>query len=239
MLVKVKIKNGKRLAASYKRLAKGKSDALSDEKLMAKNKFSQGHPKAPYSVWRSRCAPMVSKKEGIPLMLPHIVTTFMFVLLLCATVAKAQVQVGVGASGAYNFQTKGFGAGLRVETFVLRSLSILALGTYYPSPNLVHEVYGGIDVHYAPFYHPIVRGYVLAGGSVNYWFNHTESNYKLAKPLNFVAEVGGGLVFLDKQLRPFIEYRYNPFFLEGSLHVGLMYFPKISRKLRYDCPTYN
>ena len=47
------------------------------------------------------------------------------------------------------------------------------------------------------------------------------------------------LVFLDKQLRPFIEYRYNPFFLEGSLHVGLMYFPKISRKLRYDCPAYN
>lgn len=159
-------------------------------------------------------------------------------LLLVGQGAMAQVQVGVGASGAYNFQTKGFGAGLRVETYVLRSLSVLVLGTYYPSPNQVHEVYGGIDLHYAPFYHRIVRGYILAGGSVNYWFNHTESNYKLAKPLNFIAEVGGGLMFLDKQLRPFIEYRYNPFYLEGSLHVGLLYFPNFTPRNRYDCPAY-
>ncbi|MCF8257662.1 MAG: hypothetical protein K9J06_08920, partial [Flavobacteriales bacterium] len=92
---------------------------------------------------------------------------------LCTRQAQAQVQVGVGASAGYDFQTKGFAAGLRAEGFVLRSLSVLVLATYYPSPNQVHEVYGGIDVHYAPFYHPIVRGYVLAGGSVNYWFNYT------------------------------------------------------------------
>ncbi len=159
--------------------------------------------------------------------------------LMSASSASAQVQVGVGASGFYNFQTKGFGAGLRVETFVLKSLSLMVHGMYYPSPNVVHEVYGGLDVHYAPFYHPIVRPYALVGGSVNYWFNYEASHYKLAKPLNFVAEVGGGLVFLDKQLRPFVEYRYNPIFLEGSIHVGLMFFPKIRGTDRTHCPAYN
>ena len=151
---------------------------------------------------------------------------------------EAQVNVGFGASGFYNFQTEGFGAGARIEVFVMRSLSVLVHGMYYPSPNQVHEVYGGLDVHYAPFYHPIVRGYILAGGSVNYWFNYAESNYDKAKPLNFIAEVGGGLVFLDKQLRPFVEYRYNPFFLEGSVHVGLMYFPEFIKRNRYTCPAY-
>ncbi len=169
---------------------------------------------------------------------------FRFAFILCAVFGlvsngvQAQVTVGVGASGSYNFQTKGFGAGLRAEVFVVKSVSVLVLGNYYPSPNKVHEVLGGIDVHYAPYYHPIVRAYALAGGSVNYWFNHSESNWSKAKPLNFIAEVGAGLVFLDKQIRPFVEYRYNPIFLEGSIHVGLMYFPDFFQRNRDTCPAY-
>lgn len=161
-----------------------------------------------------------------------------FGMLLSSVAAIAQVQIGFGASGSYNFQTEGWGFGARAEGYVIKSLSVVLQGQYYPTFNQVHEVSGGLELHYAPFYHPIVRPYVLAGGSVNYWFNYNESNFKAAKPLNFIAEVGGGLVFLDKQLRPFAEYRYNPFFLEGSVHVGLMYFPKFRSRNRTTCPAY-
>jgi hypothetical protein len=159
-------------------------------------------------------------------------------ILLGTLTATAQVQIGFGASGSYNFQTEGWGFGVRAEGYVIKSLSVVIQGQYYPSFNKVHEVGGGLELHYAPYYHPIVRPYILAGGSVTNWFNYTESNYKLAKPLNFIAEVGGGLVFLDKQWRPFAEYRYNPIFLEGSVHVGLMYFPKWRSSNRENCPAY-
>ncbi len=159
-------------------------------------------------------------------------------VLLGTMTAMAQIQIGFGVSGSYNFQTEGGGFGARAEGYVIRSLSVVLQGQYYPSFNKVHETGGGLELHYAPYYHPIVRFYILAGGSVNYWFNYTESNYKAAKPLNFIAEVGGGLVFLDKQWRPFAEYRYNPIFLEGSVHAGLMYFPKWKSRNRENCPAY-
>lgn len=159
-------------------------------------------------------------------------------LLAVSSSTVAQIQIGFGASGSYNFQTEGWGFGARAEGYVLKSLSVVLQGQYYPSFNQVHEVGGGLELHYAPIYHPIVRPYILAGGSVTNWFNWSDSNYKLAKPLNFIAEVGGGLVFLDKQWRPFAEYRYNPIFLEGSVHVGLMYFPKFKSRNRTTCPAY-
>ena len=150
----------------------------------------------------------------------------------------AQVQIGFGVSGSYNFQSEGWGFGARAEGYVIKSLSVVLQGQYNPTFNKVHEVNGGLELHYAPYYHPIVRAYVLAGGSVNYWFNYAESNYHLAKPLNFIAEVGGGLVFLDKQVRPFAEYRYNPIYLEGSVVVGIMYFPSFYIRNRTTCPAY-
>ena len=158
--------------------------------------------------------------------------------LLMSIGAMAQVQIGFGVSGSYNFQTEGWGFGARAKGYVIRSLSVVLQGHYNPTFNQVHEVNGGLELHYAPFYHRIVRPYILAGGSVNYWFNFAESNYVAAKPLNFIAEVGGGLVFLDKQVRPFAEYRYNPIFLEGSVHIGLMYFPNFRSRNRTTCPAY-
>lgn len=152
--------------------------------------------------------------------------------------AVGQVQIGLGVSGSYNIQSEAWGFGARAEGYVIKSLSVVLQGHYTPTFNKVHEVYGGLELHYAPFYHPIVRGYVLAGGSVNYWFNFAESNYDKAKPLNFIAEVGGGLVFLDKQVRPFVEYRYNPIYLESRVEVGVMYFPRWVKRNRTTCPAY-
>jgi len=41
-----------------------------------------------------------------------------------------------------------------------------------------------------------------------------------------------------KKFRPFIEYRYNPVWLEGSIHVGLMYYPEIRKRNKETCPAY-
>lgn len=152
--------------------------------------------------------------------------------------SSAQMELGLGVSGSYNIQSEGWGFGLRSELFVLKPLSIVVQGQYYPSFNEVHEVIGGAELHYAPFYHRIVRPYALAGGSVNWWPNFNQSNYDKAKPLSFIAEVGGGAVFLDKQWRPFVEFRYNPFYLEGAVHVGVMFFPNLQGRNRYECPAY-
>lgn len=171
--------------------------------------------------------------------LPYLKIIF---LALCfaslSLTANAQLELGFGVSGSYNIQSEGWGFGARSELFVLKPLSVVIQGQYYPAFNKVHEVIGGAELHYAPFYHRIVRPYALAGGSVNWWPNFNQSNYDKAKPLSFIAEVGGGAVFLDKKWRPFAEFRYNPFYLEGAVHVGIMFFPNLKGRNRYECPAY-
>ena len=162
-----------------------------------------------------------------------LATCFLFTVIF----ANAQIELGFGLSASHNIQSEGWGFGVRSEIFVIRSVSVLIQGQYYPSFNKVHEVIAGAEVHYAPFYHPIVRPYALAGGSVDWWPNFSASNYDKAKPLSFISEVGGGVVFLDKKWRPFAEFRYNPFYLEGAVHVGIMFFPNFQRRGN-DCPAY-
>jgi hypothetical protein len=168
--------------------------------------------------------------------LKNVWLSFLFLLVFNST--SAQVDIGFGVSGSYNIQSEGWGFGARAQWFIFKPLSLLIQGQYYPSFNQVHEVIGGLELHYAPFYHPIVRPYALAGGSVNYWPNFAESNFDKAKPLDVITEVGGGAVFLDKKWRPFLEFRYNPMYLEGAIHIGIMYFPNFKGRNRYDCPAY-
>jgi len=159
-------------------------------------------------------------------------------LLAIGNTAYSQDKFGIGVSAIYNFQTESFGAGLRVEVGLLRRLSIVPQVMYFPAANKVHEIFGTVNLHYTVFYLRKFKGYVIAGGSANYWIDYAESTWERAKPFNVIAEVGGGIAYGVKKFRPFIEYRYNPVWLEGSIHVGLMYYPEIRKRNKETCPAY-
>lgn len=166
---------------------------------------------------------------------------FLFLLslfMVMGETAWSQDKFGIGASAIYNFQTNGIGAGLRADIGLYRRFSIVPQVMYFPSSNKVHEFFGGINLHYRLFYLGKFYGYLIAGGSANYWVNYAESKWKRAKPFSVIAEVGGGIAYGVKKFRPFIEYRYNPLWLEGSIHVGLMFYPERIGKSKGSCPAY-
>ena len=166
---------------------------------------------------------------------------FLFLVSFPAVI-HAQDKLGVGASAIYNFQTESVGVGARAEIGIVNRFSVVPQGMYFFTFNKVHEVFGTLNFHYRLFYLGKFYGYLLAGGSANFWMSHTESHYDKAKPFNVIAEVGGGMAYGDGKWRPFAEYRYNPVWKEGSVHVGLMYFMKWSgkskNKSKGDCPAY-
>jgi hypothetical protein len=150
----------------------------------------------------------------------------------------AQDKFGVGVSAIYNFQTEAFGVGARAEIGIVNRLSVVPQGLYFFQFNKVHEVEGAINLHYRLFYLGRFYGYLLAGGTANYWMNYAESHYDKAKPFNVIAQVGGGMAYGDGKFRPFAEYWYNPIWKEGSVHVGLMYYPEWNGRNKGDCPAY-
>jgi hypothetical protein len=144
-----------------------------------------------------------------------------------------------GISAIYNFQTESFGNGLRVAIPIGKNLSLVPQVSYFYGFNQVHELHEQLNVHYAPFKIGAFTPYAIGGISANQWFNYTESPYKQASLVSFLAEVGGGISFRYKRLAIFAEQRYNPIWKEGSLHVGvLFYFKKKFRGRGNDCPAY-
>lgn len=158
-------------------------------------------------------------------------------LIFQENIVFAQGRVGVGASAIYNFQTESFGAGLRAEVIVTKRLSVVPQAMYFFPFNKVHEIFGGINLHYTAFRIRKFNFYAIAGGSANWWLNYSVSKYKKAKPFNVIAEVGAGVSYGYGKIRPFLEYRYNPVWLEGSVHLGLTYFPDWGGR-KTICPAY-
>ena len=163
------------------------------------------------------------------------VVVLILLLIAIQHASFSQDKFGVGVSAIYNFQTEAVGVGARAEIGIINRLSVVPQGMYFFNFNKVHEVFGGVNFHYRLFYLGKFYGYLIAGGSANYWINYSESHYKRAKPFNVIAEVGGGMAYGTGKFRPFAEYRYNPVWLEGSIHVGLMYYPERRRTI---CPAY-
>jgi len=116
--------------------------------------------------------------------------------------------------------------------------------SYFYGFNQIHELHEQLNLHYAPFRIGAFTPYAIGGISANQWFNYTESPYKQASPLSFLAEVGGGVNFRYKRLGIFAEQRYNPMWKEGSLHVGALLYFKKKKKGRggrgrgNECPAY-
>src|ERR1039457_5874409 len=105
-----------------------------------------------------------------------------FILFSVGHKAYSQDKFGVGASGIYNFQTNGIGAGARVEFRLYKRLSAVPQVMYFPAFNKVHEFFGGVNLHYTIIKYRKWKGYLIAGGSANSWFNYVVSHYVNAKP---------------------------------------------------------
>ncbi len=163
---------------------------------------------------------------------------FVLLLLLISKASYSQDKFGVGVSAIYNFQTEAVGVGARAEIGLFNRLSVVPQAMYFPTFNKVHELFGAINFHYRVFYLGKFYGYLIGGGSANYWINYSESHWKKAKQFSVIAEAGGGMAYGDGKFHPFAEYRYNPVWLEGSIHVGLMYYPEWMGGSRTSCPAY-
>ena len=150
----------------------------------------------------------------------------------------------IGISAIYNFQTESFGNGLRLAVPIGRNFTLVPQVSYFYGFNQIHELHEQLNLHYAPFRIGAFTPYAIGGISANQWFNYTESPYKQASALSFLAEVGGGVNFRYKRLGIFAEQRYNPMWKEGSLHVGALLYFKKKKKGRggrgrgNECPAY-
>ncbi len=132
-------------------------------------------------------------------------------------------KIGLGASGAYNFQNKGFAYGFRVHYQMTPHWAIVPQYTRYMSSNPVFEYYMGANLHYTLTPNP-PRIYLIAGLSYNNWYNYTAYHNDRSKQNNLAEEVGAGLQFGRCCFRPFLEFRYNANWGEGAVHLGFVYF---------------
>lgn len=157
--------------------------------------------------------------------------------ILVVNTAQAQ-NTGFGASGLYNFQTEGIGAGLRYSIHPNENMSFGPQLSYYFPFNKVHEVSLGLGIEYKYLRRDLFDFYALTHVGYNRWLNYEVSPMKGAKPNNYNLEGGLGLV-MTTCLRPFVEYRYNLAFKETHLQMGIIYVFGCDQGSQIDkCPAY-
>ncbi len=171
------------------------------------------------------------------------------ILILIISIGKLKAGgEGFGASVIYNFQTESFGSGLRINFKPYKVFRIVPQVAYYPSFNKVHEYYVGLGLELNVVKIKQYSFYLLAHGAYNGWVNNTESKMKDAKYSNVALEGGFGVVRNKGCWRPFLEYRYNAWWKEGNLRLGIMYvfgcndkYANLNKQRRrsVSCPAYN
>ena len=156
--------------------------------------------------------------------------------------------VGFGASVIYNFQTESWGSGLRVNFKPYKKFRVVPQLAYYPSFNKIHEYYIGLSLELNVVKIKKYTFYLLAHGAFNGWINNDRSTIKDAKYNNLDLEAGLGVVRNKGCWRPFLEYRYNAWWKEANLRLGIMYvfgcndkYSSLNRQRRraVSCPAYN
>jgi len=150
--------------------------------------------------------------------------SFIFFLCLSSLVfaqqKKSSPLYGIGV--LHNFQTKGTAIDLRASIPVFKTLFVSPRFSYFPAFNDIHEYYIGTDLDYhLPLKSKIVP-YVYVGGFYNNWINSSDFHNKKSKKNNVVFEGGAGILFSFNCIHPFLEYRYDTKWKEGSLGAGIM-----------------
>lgn len=150
---------------------------------------------------------------------------FAILITLISFSASAQ-NFGLGGSIMYNFQSEGFGLGVRGNIFPNSKLSYVPQIAYYPgigfSDIKVREYIFGLGLEYKLIQGNRLTYYLIAHGGYNSWSNPEESSLENAQTANWNIDLGGGIT-TNTCLRPFLEYRYNIKFQETHLQFGLLY----------------
>ncbi|MDD3877826.1 MAG: hypothetical protein PHT69_14490 [Bacteroidales bacterium] len=152
---------------------------------------------------------------------------------------KDKTMYGLGVF--YNFQTESIGLDIRARVPLRKHLYVVPRFSYFPAMNKVHEFYLGADVNYTFARLRKFNFYALLGASYDNWINSSERNSPKAKQHNFVVEPGCGVLWNRGCLNPFLEYRYDTKWLEGSLGLGVLFNfgDCFSRNKKVKCPAFN
>jgi hypothetical protein len=162
---------------------------------------------------------------------------FLFLTVLSIINTHRAQNIGIGADAVYNFQTTGFGNGIRASIFPNKRLSFIPQVTYFYSFNKVHEYYAGLGISYTVLKIKKFNFYTIAHGAYNDWINYKKTPDNSYQRSNWNLEAGGGIT-MQTCLRPYIESRYNIKFQEAHVRIGLLYvFGCKNKKDKYaDCP---
>lgn len=150
-------------------------------------------------------------------------------------------KIMIGAGGFYNFQTESKASEIRVKIPIINSLYLTPRFSYYPPGNKINEYYAGADINWHFLTGRKIKPYLLAGGYYNNWINSAEYLGNNRKKNNIAPEAGCGIVFnIGCRLKPYVEYRYDVRWREGSLGAGLFFnFGKCPKNSRHTkCPAY-
>ncbi len=172
--------------------------------------------------------------------------TILFVLSVILMVSQTHAQyfvkpkpmIGVGAF--YNFQTESTALDVRFKMPLNKNFGVTPRFSYYFPGNRIHEYYAGFDLNYLMMPRRKVQPYLLAGVYYNNWINFEQYGAAVRKKNNVVVEGGCGLLFnLSCRLKPYLEWRYDTKWREGSLGVGLfLSFGKCGGSGNGKCPAY-
>jgi len=150
---------------------------------------------------------------------------FLFSLLITIhSFGQKTEKVYYGLGALYNFQTNGVAVDLRARLPLYKNLFISPRLSYFPKFNNINEYYLGADLDYQFMKKHRLRPYIYAAGYYDNWINSYEFKHNpKAQKNNIVAEGGAGLIFCYKCLHPYIEYRYDTKWKEGSLGAGILF----------------
>lgn len=159
---------------------------------------------------------------------------------MCSFFVHAQDKFALGVEGAYDFQTNGFGVGIRGYIPLTSRIAVVPQILYFMPFNEIHELYAGASVQYKLFYIKKFVVYPLVAGSYNRWINYTDYTPPKARLDNWAGEVGLGIMKDKGCLRPFAEQRYNAKWKEFTFHIGLyVSFGDCFGNKHSVCPAYS
>jgi hypothetical protein len=170
----------------------------------------------------------------------YVIITFGLFCLVNVTNGFSQNNK-IGGSAIYNVHTNSLGLGFRAD-IPLKSIDLLeGIGVvpqlaYYPSFDPITEFYLGLGANLGIYRLNNWKFYTLAELSYNGWINNDDVEYREGNFSNLGVEVGiGASVKVKKCWYPFFECRYNVWWNEIAVQLGILYTLKCERRGAVPC----